>query len=67
MDAKLGLLLPYENKWVALTPDRKAVVASGNTYKEVDKVLKRKKIEDVILSFILPFDKSYSPNGKKLN
>lgn len=67
MITKLDLLLPYENKWVALTPDNSKVVAYGNTYKEVDNLLKRKKIGDVVLSFILPFDTSYSPNGKKFH
>jgi len=58
------LVLPYQNKWVAITPDNTEVLASGKTYKEVDMELKKKKINDAILSFILPFDKSYSPNGK---
>lgn len=67
MNTKLDLLLPYQNKWVALSPDSTKVIATGNTYKEVDNLLKRKKIEDVVLSFILPFDTSYSPNGKKFH
>lgn len=62
----VDLVLPYQNKWVAITPDNTKVLASGKTYKEVDMELKKKKIKDAILSFILPFDKSYSPNGKRL-
>lgn len=54
-------LINYENKWVALTPDRKTVVAAGKSYKEVDNKLRRMKKEDVILTFIPPFT-YYSPN-----
>lgn len=54
-------LVNFENKWVALTPDRKIVVTSGRTYKEVDKKLKKMREKDVILTMVLPFDKSYSP------
>lgn len=56
-----NLFLPYENKWVAMTPDRKKVVASGETIKEVDKKLKKIKNKTAILTKVLPFDKSYSP------
>ncbi len=57
-------LINYENKWVALTPDRKTVIAAGRSYKEVDKKLKKMKQEDVILTFVPPFDTFLSPNVK---
>lgn len=55
-------LTPFEAKWVALSPDRKRVVASGNTAKEVDVKLKKMKRDDAILTMVLPFDKVYSPH-----
>lgn len=56
-----NILTPYENKWVALSSDRKKVVTAGNTIKEVDRKLKKMKNKTAILSRVLPFDKSYSP------
>ncbi|OGE31882.1 hypothetical protein A2631_02030 [Candidatus Daviesbacteria bacterium RIFCSPHIGHO2_01_FULL_44_29] len=61
---KSDIFLPYENKWVALAPDKSTVIASGKSYKDVDNQLKKKKINDAILSYIMPFDQFYSPNGK---
>ena len=55
------LLLPYENKWVALTTDRKKVVASGRTIKELDKNLIKQRIKNVVLTKVLPFDQVLSP------
>lgn len=55
-------LIPFENKWVALTQDRKRVLASGTTIKEVDKKLKDRNFkEQSMLLRVLPFDKTYSP------
>lgn len=55
-------LIPFENKWVALTQDRKEVLASGSSVKEVDKKLERAKLkEQPVLLRVLPFDKTYSP------
>lgn len=56
-----NILIPYENKWVALSPDRKKVVASGNTVQDVDKKLKKMKNKSVVITKVLPFDKTYSP------
>lgn len=55
------LLIPYENKWVALSPNRKRVWASGDTVKEVNKKLEKMKNKTAILSKVLAFDKNYSP------
>jgi len=48
-------LVNYEDKWVALTPDRRKVVAAGETLEEVDKKLKGLKQKDIILHYIPPF------------
>jgi len=57
----LNPLIPFENKWVALTTDRKKIIASGRTIKELDKNLIKQKIKDVILTKVLPFDQVLSP------
>ena len=54
-------LLPYENKWVALTLDRKKVIASAASVKVLDKKLKKLKDKEVIMTKVLPFDGAYSP------
>lgn len=52
------LLKPYDNKWVALSSDRKKVVASGNTLKEVaEKVTNL----DVIFTKVIPHTSFYVP------
>lgn len=51
----------YKNKWVALNQDRKKIVASASNIKALDKKVKKKKIRDVIYSYVLPPDKYYSP------
>ena len=52
------ILRPYENEWVALSNDRKRVLASGKSLKEVaDKVVG----EQFTLMKVLPFDSSYAP------
>lgn len=57
----LNPLIPFENKWVALTTDRKKVVASGRTIKELDKNLIKRRIKNVVLTKVLPFDQVLSP------
>jgi len=51
-------LLNYENKWVALTPDNKRVIASDDDFKKLhEKLLKMKvKRDEVVMSFVRPFD-----------
>lgn len=53
-------LIGYENKWVALTSDRKKVVAAHKDLKELEKKIKHIKKGDIILSFVLPFNRTYS-------
>lgn len=56
-------LIAFENKWVALSLDRRRVLVSGATVKEVDSKLKRLRVKngDAILTRVLPFNKVYSP------
>ncbi len=54
-------LINFENQWVALTPDRRRVVASGKNYSEVAKKLKKMRKEDVILTYVPPFDGFIAP------
>lgn len=54
------LLKPYINKWVALSRDRKNVIAEGNELKEV--VLKVKS-KDVIFFKVFPADSFYMPQN----
>jgi hypothetical protein len=59
-------LIPYAGKWVALSPDRKDVLASGLTIREIDKELEEKKIlgqdiENIIISKIPLLNSTISP------
>ncbi len=58
MDSKL--LKPYENKWVALSNNKKKVVASGKTLSEVFNKIKRGKNE-YMFTKVLPFEMNYAP------
>lgn len=57
-------LIPFENMWVALTVDRKRVVASGETIKELEKKMDKIDNREVIFTKVLPFDQFYSPQGE---
>jgi len=52
------LLKPYANKWVALSRDRKNVIATGDELKEVASKVKSK---DVIFLKVFPIDSFYMP------
>lgn len=58
---KLSNLLSYVNKWVALTRDKNAVVASASDLKKLDIKVKKAGLKDVIYHYVLPPDKSFSP------
>lgn len=60
------LLIPYQNKWVALTEDRKKVVASDLDVKKLTEKLAKMRKKDVVLTYVIPMDKYYSPNAKGL-
>lgn len=53
-------LLDYENKWVALTPDREKVVASARSIEQLEKKVKRLKNQDAIFTYVPPFDRILS-------
>lgn len=54
-------LFSYVNKWVALSSDKKAVVASASDLKKLDTKVKKARLKDVIYHYVLPPDKSFSP------
>lgn len=43
----------YENKWIALSSDRKKVLASASDVKKLDKKVKDSKLKDVIYHFVV--------------
>lgn len=53
---------PYENKWVALSPDRKKVVASGETLRETAAKVDSKIREKVAFSKVLPLGANLAPS-----
>lgn len=56
------LWIKYVNKWIALTSDRKKVIASAASIKDLEKkVAKTKRDPDMIYHHVLPIDGSYSP------
>lgn len=56
------LLIKYVNKWIALTPDRKKVLASAANIKELEKkVDKIQSKTDVIYHHVLPINGNYLP------
>jgi hypothetical protein len=63
MKLKKGLLEKYENKWVALSPDGKAILASSSDVKKLhDKLVKMRVAHgDAIMHFVRPFDAVYAP------
>lgn len=54
-------LIPFENKWVALTQDRKEVIAASPRVEILAKKLEKMDRKKAILTRVLPFDKYYSP------
>lgn len=51
----------FQNKWVALSKDRKNVLATATDIASLDKKVKKDKLKDVIYHYILPYHVSYSP------
>lgn len=59
---KTDLLVKYANKWVALTLDRKKVVTSAKSVKDLDKKVKTlKEHSNVIYHHVLPISGGYAP------
>lgn len=55
-------LLPYENKWVALSEDQKQVLGSGKTLKEAERQAEKKSKKYIFLK-VPPFNLSYVPTS----
>lgn len=52
----------FENKWVALSQDKKKVVSSGNTLNEALGKVSIKDRNKISVMRVLPFDVGYAPN-----
>lgn len=55
---KKNILLPYEKKWVAVTPDNRKVIAADEHFEKLSRKLERLKIKktEAILTWVFPFD-----------
>ena len=56
-------LLPYENKWVALSEDNKQVLGAGDTLEQAEKQAKKTGKRFLFLR-VPPFDISYVPANR---
>lgn len=54
------ILLPYENKWVALSEDNKKVLGAGATLEQARKQAEKTKKRFLFIK-VPPFDVSYVP------
>jgi len=54
-------MIPFENMWVALTPDSRGVIASGRTIKELEKKVDKIGNHEAVFTKVLPFGQFYSP------
>ena len=54
-------LMKYANKWVALTLDRKKVIASARTMEVLDRKVKKLKNPEAIYHRVLPVKGSLAP------
>lgn len=55
------ILKPYEDKWVALSPDRKKVISSGNTLRDAEKSLSKTDFEKIAFMKVPSFGKAFVP------
>ena len=62
--SKFDLLKNYEKKWIAIDKNYTKVLTNGNTIKEVENKLKRKKTKAFAISYVAPFDSHLSPYVK---
>ena len=53
-------LMNYENKWVALSSDRKEVLAAADSVKQLEKKAKKLKSK-VVFTWVPPFDRVLAP------
>ena len=57
----IKILKKYSDQYIAYVGKFLNIQAFGTTIKEVEKELKKKKIEDATITYISPVDKSFSP------
>ena len=55
------LVQPFENQWVALTPDYREVVTSGETLDEVESHLEGKDLQRLVFFKVPRFDAVFIP------
>ena len=55
------LVRPFENKWVALTPDYRHVIASGATLDEVESHVEGKDPQRLVFFKVPRFDAVFIP------
>ena len=55
------ILKPFENKWVALSPDETEVVSSGDTLTEAESKLNEKEKHEVVFFKVIPFTVGIAP------
>lgn len=53
-------LINYENKWVALSSDRKKVLAAADSVKQLEKKARKLK-KKVVFTWVPPFDRVLAP------
>jgi hypothetical protein len=56
-----NFLVPFENKWVALSRDNKTVFAAAVSLEALVKKLSRCKTKEVVFMKVPPFDQVLSP------
>lgn len=57
------LLRPFEGKWVAISQDYAHVLASADSFTDLQRLAK-KIVEKYIVFKVFPFDVSYIPRGE---
>lgn len=55
-----AILIPYENQWVALSSDRKKVLAANKDLRKLHKKAENLNNKDIIISYVPSFGKTYS-------
>ncbi len=51
---KAELSKKYINQWVALSPDKKRVLASAKTFLDLDHIITSKNLSDAVMFFVQP-------------
>lgn len=56
----LKTLAKYENQYIALPKDRKKILTSGKTIKELEEKLEKMKIKGIIIHYVPPLNVALS-------